>query len=102
MVYLRYDKEVYFVSESEPIRLPNGDWTDEETTKQKIWANVTDTGDETLALLFGNITQQSLTIRIQNHYDADFNHIEVDGVKYKVLRERKLRRDQVFIVGELQ
>lgn len=98
---VRYDKPIYFVSEGESIRLPNGDWSDPIEVKTKAWANISDTGSERMTLVYGGFNKGSLTIRLQNHYNEPFHHIEVGDLKYLVDMERKLRRDHVFVVSEV-
>ena len=97
---MRYALPIYFVSKEKPVRLPNGDWSEGIETKVLKYANISDMGDETKMSVFGNVTTQGLVIRIQNDYTSEFNHIEIDGVKYRVLRKKTFRHDTVFEVGE--
>ena len=98
---MRYASPIYFVSKEKPVRLPNGDWSEGGKTKVLKYANISDMGDETKMSVFGNVTTQGLVIRIQNDYTSEFNHIEIDDVKYRVLRKKTFRHDAVFEVGEV-
>ena len=97
---MRYALPIYFVSKEKPIRLPNGDWSEGIETKVLKYANISDMGDETKMNVFGNVTAQGLVIRIQNDYTSEFGHIEINGIKYRVLRKKTFRHDAVFEVGE--
>lgn len=61
-----------------------------------------DTGRETMRIVYGEIRQGSLTIQLQNHYNAPFDRIRVLDRVYTVDNSRKLRTKQTFIVSEVQ
>ena len=61
-----------------------------------------DTGTETMNLVYGEIKQGSLTIQLQTHYKELFNRIRVGRKVYRVDFERKLRTKHVFVVSEVQ
>ena len=97
---MRYDKLVYFVTESEPVRLPNGDYSEPSTIKTPHYANVSDIGDEAKSFLFGSITEQGIIMRFQNIVTVDFSYIEFNNKKWKVLRSKTFRRDSALYCGE--
>ena len=97
---MRYDQKVYFVSQGESERLPNGDWTEPTETKVMRYAHVSDMGDELKQRLFDRITERGLIIRLQNDYLDKFSHIEYKGLKWRVIRHKSFRRDCAFEVGE--
>lgn len=99
---MRYDKTVYFVTEGEKIYGPEtGDYKDVQPVLVEKDAAVMDTQTETMRLVYGEIRQGSLTIHLQNHYDAPFDYIQYGGKKYHVDYSRRLRVKHTFIVSEV-
>jgi len=97
---VRFDKLVYFVTESASVRLPNGDYSEPSTIKTPQYANVSDIGDEAKSFLFGSITEQGIIMRFQNIVTVDFSYIEFNNKKWKVLRSKTFRRDSALYCGE--
>ena len=112
---MRYDTPVYFqrIKKGE-YNADTGDYSPETTEEVKRYASVTDTGAETLNLVYGQLSQGgiaaipqgSLTIRLQNHYSEPFDRIRIgDGEQakyYRVDRARALRLKYNFVVSEVQ
>lgn len=99
---MRYDKCVYFVKDGEATYdAATGNYTEEDPVKTLRMASVMDTSTETMRLLYGEIRQGSLTIQLQNHYDAAFNRIEYDGQAYAVDLHRRLRTKDTYVVSEV-
>ena len=67
-----------------------------------MYADVTDTGTDTMNIIYGQIRQGSKVIRLQSHYAKTFNRIRIGDKQYRVDFERKLRAKHVFIVSEVQ
>lgn len=99
---MRYDKVVYFCSESKTYDTETGDYVKGGTIRDPKNASVMDTQADTLKLIYGDIRQGSFTIQLQNHYTDSFDYIEYDGRKYSVDYRRKLRMKETFIVSEVQ
>ena len=93
---MRCDTEVFFQS------IVPGDYGDDIVSEEKIYASVTDTGTETMNLVYGSIKQGSKTVRIQTHYKKPFDRIRIGNALYRVDFERKLRTKHVFVVSEVQ
>ena len=68
-------------------------------TEKKRRADVTITGTETLKLVYGNIKQQSLTVRLQRPYKEAFDTIRIDSKIYAVGFSRA---NKVFVISEVQ
>ena len=101
MRFVRYDKQIFFVKETEPVYdYDTGDYVDGEPIKHEAWANVSDTGTERMQLIYGALKQGAITVRIQGKYDEVFDYIQVDGKKYKVDAFRTFRNDQAFNLSE--
>ena len=79
-----------------------GDYREDTVKETKRFASVINTEEETLKLLYGSIKQGSLTIQLQNHYNATFSRIRIGEAIYQVDASRKLRVKHTFVVSEVQ
>ena len=100
---MRYDTPVYF-QEITPGKYDpeTGDYKEDTIQETKRLASVVNTGEEMLKLLYGSVKQDSLTIQLQNHYNAPFSRIRIGEAIYQVDVSRKLRVKHTFIVSEVQ
>lgn len=100
---MRYDTPIYFQKITSGAYDPDtGNYGDDATEETLRYAAVMDTGRETMRIVYGEIRQGSLTIQLQNHYNAPFDRIRVLDRVYAVDNSRKLRAKQTFIVSEVQ
>lgn len=97
---MRYDKPIYFqhIRQGE-YNADSGNYGEDNITEVKRYADVTDTGTETLKFVYGAIKQGSLTIRLQRPYKEAFDKIKVGEKTYSVDFER---RKKCFVVSEVQ
>lgn len=95
---MRYDKPIHFqrIQQGE-YNAETGNYGDDSIIEEKRYADVTDTGTETLKLVYGAIKQGSLTIRLQRPYMESFDKIRVGEKTYSVDLER---RKKYFVVSE--
>ena len=98
---MRYDKPIYFQNVTSEYDASTGNYSDDivETMKR---ASVTDSGVETMHLVYGSIRQRSKTIKLQNHYEAPFDYIRIGSKRYKEDFSRKLENKHIFVVSEVQ
>lgn len=100
---MRYDMPIYFQSiQSGEYDPDTGNYGKDIITEEKIYADVTDAGVETLKIVYGELRQGVFTIRLQNHYDKPFERIRVGRKVYQVDFSRKFRTKHVFVVSEVQ
>ena len=100
---MRYDTPVYFQSIKQGEYDPSsGDYAADEVTEVKKWASVTDSGAETVNLIYGELKQGAKTIRLLNHYNEPFDRIRIGSDVYRVDFSRKLDTKHVFVVSEVQ
>lgn len=100
---MRLDVPVYMRTvEKGAYNAATGDYAPDTVREVKVYASVTETGTNALKLIYSDIKQNSLTIRLQNHYDKPFDNIRVGDTVYRVDRSRRLRTKHVFIVSEVQ
>lgn len=100
---MRYDTPIYFQSITPgEYDESTGDYSKGAVKETKRLASVTDTGTETLKLLFGQIKQGCKTVRLQVAYTEPFDHIRIGDAVYNVEFERNLRIKQNFVVSEVQ
>lgn len=97
------DTPIYFCSSIPGAYDPTtGDYAESVDMEMLKWASVTDSGTETMNLVYGEVKQGSKTVRIQGHYTQPFNHIRIGNKKYRADMSRPLRRLHVFVVSEVQ
>ncbi len=95
---MRFDTPIYFQ------RITSGEY-DENTgnygadtiTEEKRYASVTDAGNKTISLLYGEIREGSMIARIQRNYEEPFDRIRIGD---KVYRCDLCRKKRVFIMTE--
>lgn len=100
---MRCDIPVYFQRvERGEYDASSGNYKDDKVTEVKRYASVTNSGIETLNLVYGELKQGSLTLRLQNRYTEPFDRIRVGEKVYRVDMARILRSKQTFVVSEVQ
>ena len=77
----------------------HGEPTVEEVKK---FASVTDSGIDTLNLVYGEIRQGSKVVRLNGLYKGAFDRIRIGDKVYRVDKARPLRNKHVFVVSEVQ
>lgn len=97
---MRYDTPIFF-QEVVPgaYNVKTSNYEEDTVYETKRYARVTDSGTETLKLVYGGIKQGSRTIRLQTPYKAKFTHIRIGSTVYKVDFSRK---HKIFVVSEVQ
>jgi len=99
---MRYDKEVCFETITPgTYDESTGDYGEETVESVTKLASVYDTRTEIMKAVYGGVKQGSLTLHLQNHYDADFDRITIGGKSYQVDFRRKLRTKESFVVSEV-
>lgn len=100
---MRFDTPIYFQKITKvEYDASTGNYSDDIVEETLRYADVTDTGTQTLMLIYGTIKQGILTVRLQNHYDEPFDRLRIGDVIYKVDSSRKLRMKHVLVVSEVQ
>ena len=100
---MRYDTPVYlqYVIPGE-YNAQTGNYEPDTITETKIYADVTSSGTETLKLIYGELRQDSLTIRLQNQFVTDNVRIRVGDKIYRIDFSRCLRTKQTLVVSVVQ
>ena len=100
---MRFDTPIYLQSVKQgDYDESTGNYKEDIITEDKIYASVTDSRTELLKLIYGEIKQGCVTVRLQNHYNKPFNRIRIGDVIYSVDYSRKLRNKHVFVASEVQ
>ena len=99
---MRFDTPIYF-QRVQPGTLDENTHNYGEDTifEDKVFAGVSTTTTETLKIVYGDIKQNSLTIKLQMPYKKPFDRIKVGDKLYKVDSAKQLRNKQVFVVSEV-
>lgn len=97
---MRYDTPVYFQRViAGAYNAETGNYEESGLAIEKRYADVTESLTETLQLVYGEIRQGSLTIRLQQPLNFDYDSIKIGEKKYRVDWSR---RQRVFVVSEVQ
>ena len=100
---MRFDTPVFFRSiKPGEYDASTGNYGDDVITEEMRLASVTDSGENTIRLVYGGIKQGSKTIRLQNNYSKPFDSIRIGNTLYNVDFARNLRVRQTFVVSEVQ
>ena len=96
---MRFDTPIYFQRiTSGEYDEKTGNYGEDTISEEKRFASVTDAGNKTLSLLYGEIREGSLIARIQRPYNHPIDRIRIGK---KVYRCDLCRRKKVFIVSEV-
>ena len=99
---MRFETPVYFQRvESGQYDAATGDYGPDVISEDMLRASVTDSSAQTLQLVYGELKQGSLTVRIQNHYTKPFDRIRIGNKLFRVDMSRNLRSKQTFVVSEV-
>lgn len=100
---MRFDTPIYFQ------RVKPGEYDDatgnygEDTVEEvRVYANVVETGVETLQLIYGELKQGTYKVCLQNRYEKSFDRIRIGSKTYHADFIRSPRIKQIFVVSEVQ
>ena len=80
---MRFDIPIYLQNIQPGAYNPEtGNHEQETVTETKLYASVTNAGTETLNLVYGELRQGCLTVRIQAHCTTDFDFHQMTGFRY--------------------
>jgi hypothetical protein len=97
---MRYDTPVFFQKLFRgDYDASTGNYAEDTMTENKQWANKTDSGVETLNLVYGQLRQGVYTMRLLRPYTEPFDRIRIGRKHYRVDFSRG---DKVFVVSEVQ
>lgn len=97
---MRYDKPIYFQSiQPGEYDAATGNHGVDVVTETQKYASVTDSGVQTLQLIYGELREGSKTIRLQRPYTGPFDRIRIGKKVYRVDFSRHHRS---FVVSEVQ
>ena len=99
---MRFDTPVYFQTIKAEYDASTGDYGEDIITEEMRYASVTETGIETLNIIYGEIKQGVKTVRLQNYYDKPFDRLRIGNKVYRIDRARPLRLKYTLIVSEVQ
>lgn len=100
---MRFDTPIYFQMHPEgTYDEATGNYIVAEPVETLRYADITNTGVNTLQIVYGELKQGSKTVRIQGNYTDPFDHIRIGTKKYKVDFSRRLHNKETFVVSEVQ
>ena len=98
---MRYDKAVYFQTIEKIYNKESGNYESTVKSETMRMASVNQTGTDMIALVYQSLPEESLTIRLQNHYTDKFDYIRIGDKRYKVDKRIDLYSKQCFVVSEV-
>ena len=85
---MRYDKPIYFVSNVDKhYDAELGEWVQGQTSRVKKFANVTAMSANRQQVIFGDVSNKRLVVRLQRVYSEPYDLLEIDGKSYQVDNE---------------
>lgn len=99
---MRYDTPVYFQTIKSEYDSETGNYGISYLNEVMRYASVTNSSEYVLHLVYGELKQGSLTVRLQNRFDEPFDRIRIGNKIYKVDSTRPLRVKQSFVISEVQ
>ena len=80
---MRYDKPIYFVSNIDKhYDVELGEWVQGQTSRVKKFANITAMSESRQQVIFGDISNKRLIVRLQRVYREHYDLLEIDGKSY--------------------
>lgn len=100
---MRFDTPVYFQRITAGAYDPaTGNYGPAGVAEEKRFASVTNTGEDTLNLVYGELRQGVITVRLQTHYAEPFDRLRIGEKVYRVDRARPLRLKYTLVCSEVQ
>ena len=97
---MRFDTPVYFQTVTPGEYNPDtGNYEKERLAEEKRYADVTDSGVETMKLVYGTIKQGSMTIRLQTPFKKPYDSIRIGDKRYHADFNRRCKS---IVVSEVQ
>ena len=100
---MRFDTPVYFqrITPGE-YYAATGNYGADTIVEEKRFASITNTGEETLNLVYGELRQGVVTVRLQTHYSKPFDRLRIGDKVYRCDRARPLRHKFTLVCSEVQ
>ena len=85
---MRYDKPIYFVSNIDKhYDAELGEWAQGQTSRVKKFANITAMSANRQQVIFGDVSNKRLVVRLQRVYSELYDLLEIDGKSYQADNE---------------
>lgn len=85
---MRYDKPFYFVSNVDKhYDAELGEWVKGQTSRVKKYGNITAMSENRQQVIFGDVSNKRLIVRLQRVYREPYDLLEIDGKSYQVDNE---------------
>lgn len=99
---MRFDTAAVFQTLGEQYNPDTGNTETKMIAEEMRRCSVTNTGTETMRLIYGEIVQNSLTIRLRTPVTAPFSRVKIGDKFYSKEFRRDLRNLQTFVITEIQ
>ncbi|WP_273478653.1 hypothetical protein [Ignavigranum ruoffiae] len=99
---MRYDTPITFESQaSSQYDYDLGEWVEGQPQKEIILANVTDLGTKQSVVIFGDIKENALVVRLPFVLNKSYQTITINDKPYKTIKELTLRHKRTLILQEV-
>ncbi len=96
---MRYDKPLYFVSNVDKhYDAELGEWVQGQTSRVKKFANITAMSENRQQVIFGDVSNKRLIVRLQRVYCKPYDLIEINGKSYQVDTEHVAKGSLSLVV----
>lgn len=96
---MRFDKYCQFITEgTDTYNAETGNYNSAEPSVTEAWGDLTNSGERTSKIVYGDVKQGGAVLRSPVHSEA--NKVRIDGKMYHIDFRRKLRRVTVYLVRE--
>ena len=96
---MRYNKPFYFVSNvGKHYDAELGEWVHGETSRVKKFADITAMSATRQQVVFGDVSNKRLVVRLQRVYREPYDLLEIDGKSYQVNNEHVTSDSLSFVV----
>lgn len=100
---MRYDKRILFLTRKQGSYNEDTGNYDEDTYEEKeVFGAVSNTSDNMMSLVYGQLRQGSVTLHLQNHYQEAFDLIQIDEKKYQVDNRTIYKVKESMVLSEVK
>ncbi len=98
---MRFSDRITFIYQKESNYDPEiGEYVETEPIPTVKACNLSPIGVNRQATLFGSINTNITIARLQNPYNDEFDHVEVNGKNYKVMKQSNYKKGVLFLEGD--
>ena len=100
---MRYITPIFF-QRVEPggYNADTGDYDRDIVIESMQYADITDSSDRAVEMIYGELREGTLTVRLERPYTAPFDYIRIGNKRYKADMKRSTFQKMALVVSEVQ